>query len=237
MEERLQKYLSECGIASRRSSEKLITDGLISVNGMVVNELGTKVNPETDIVKYKGKIVKRTEKNIYIALNKPLGYITTMKDEFNRPKVVDLLKGVKEKVYPVGRLDYNSSGLLLLTNDGELTYKLTHPGHQVNKEYIVRIKGVPDETSLKNLRSGVLIDGYITSPAVIDIILCEKNYTTLRFLIHEGRNRQIRKMCSSVGHDVIELKRVSIGNLKLGDLKEGEWRYLSDLEISFLKSN
>jgi 23S rRNA pseudouridine2605 synthase len=236
VEERLQKFLSECGVASRRGSEQLIRDGCISVNDLVIRDMGIKVNPETDVVKYKGKIVRKCEISIYLIMNKPIGYVTTVKDEFNRPKVIDLLKGIDQKVYPVGRLDYNSSGLLLLTNDGKLTYKLTHPGHEVNKKYLVRVKGNPDINSINRLRKGVIIDGYLTSPAKISIIYSDKGSTVLEFIIHEGRNRQIRKMCSFIGNEVISLKRVSVGELSLGDLKDGQWRYLTESEVDYLIS-
>lgn len=235
MEERLQKYLSECGVASRRGAEKLIKEGLISVNGSLVYDMGIKINPERDIVKYLDKIIRKNEEKVYLMLNKPPGYITTVKEQFGRPKVVDLLKGVKEKVYPVGRLDYESSGLLLLTNDGDLTYKLTHPGHEIDKTYFVKVSGFPDDASLTRLRKGIVIDGFITSPAQIDVIGSEKGITSLKFIIHEGRNRQIRKMCSAIGYRVVFLQRIAVGNITLGNLAEGKWRYLNNQEIHYLK--
>lgn len=236
MNERLQKFLSECGIASRRAAEKLIKEGYISVNGCVVRDMGVKVDTDIDIVRYKGAIVKKSIEKVYIMLNKPKGYITTVNDEFKRRTVMELVKGVGVKVYPVGRLDYDSSGLLLLTNDGDFTYRLTHPGHEVNKVYEVRINGFPDENSIEKLRTGVVIDGRSTSPADVYVLNTGENYTVLKFIIHEGRNRQIRKMCSTIGHEVIDLNRVSIGDIKLGNLKAGEWRYLTPAEISCLKS-
>lgn len=234
MIERLQKYLSESGIASRRASEELIKAGLVSVNNKIITEMGTKINTDTDLVTYKGELIKKEDSKIYIMLNKPSGYITTVKDQFDRLKVTDLIKDVKYKLHPVGRLDYNSSGLLLLTNDGDITYRLTHPGHEVDKTYWVKVLGIPQENELEKLRNGVLIDNIITSPAVIDIIEIKNNYSKMRFIIHEGKNRQIRKMLSAIGYEVIELKRVSIGELNLGDLKEGEWRYLSKQEIKYI---
>lgn len=235
MEERLQKFLSECGISSRRGCEELIKNGLVSVNNTIIREMGVKINPETDIVRYKGRIVKKNNKYIYIMLNKPKGYITTVKDEFNRPTVMDFVKSIGQKIYPVGRLDYNSSGLLLLTNDGDLAFKLTHPGHEIDKEYIVKVNGNPDEQSLKRLQNGILIDGRLTSPAKVRVVNSNKDYTILSFIIHEGRNRQIRKMCSTIGHEVLDLKRVAIGKIKLGGLKEGEWKHLSKWEVQYLK--
>jgi 23S rRNA pseudouridine2605 synthase len=235
MQERLQKYLAECGIASRRKCEELIKQGLITVNGSVVTDMGVKINPEKDFVKYRNKVVRRTEDKLYIMLNKPSGYVTTTSEQFNRPKVTDLIKGVKYRLYPVGRLDYDSSGLLLLTNDGEMTYKLTHPSHQVDKKYIVRVKGMPDENSLEILRTGVKLDDFTTSPALARVIDSESKNAVLEITIHEGKNRQIRRMCSSIGHEVISLKRVSTGKIRLGDLKEGQWRYLTAEETDYLK--
>lgn len=236
MNERLQKYISECGIASRRDSEKLIKSGLICINNTLVTDMGIKVDPEKDIITYKGKIIKKTNNIIYVMLNKPTGYITTVRDQYNRPKVIDLVKEIKEKIYPIGRLDYNSSGLLLLTNDGDITYKLTHPGHEINKTYYVTVYGMPNETDLEKLRNGIIIDDYMTSTAKINISYIKGNNAVLVFKIHEGRNRQIRKMCSYIKHEVIDLKRVAIGELEIGDLPEGKWRYLKDYEIEYLKN-
>lgn len=236
MEERLQKFLSECGMASRRASEQLIRDGFVSVNGIIVRDMGLKVNPEKDVVRYKGKIVTKEENMIYIMLNKPKGYITTMHEQYGRPMVVDLIRDVKKRVYPVGRLDFDSSGLLLMTNDGDVAYRLTHPGHSVNKEYMVVVRGIPDEEAIKRLREGILIDGRMTSPAVVSLVRRDKSSAVLRFVIHEGRNRQIRKMCSAVGCMVMDLKRISMGRLYLGSLPEGKWRYLTSDEIGYLKS-
>ncbi|HBM81982.1 MAG TPA: pseudouridine synthase, partial [Clostridiaceae bacterium] len=230
-----QKYLAECGIASRRKSEELIKNGLVKVNDIVVKDMGVKIDIEKDVVKYKGKIAKKASSKVYIMLNKPKGYITSLKEQFHRPIVTDLIKGVKERVFPVGRLDYNSSGLLILTNDGDLAFKMMHPGHEVNKEYIVEVKGIPDSMEIRKLRNGVVIDGYKTSAANVELINSDNNSSTLRFIIHEGRNRQIRKMCKAIKHDVISLKRVAVGNVRLGDLKEGKFRYLTLDEVRGLK--
>jgi len=233
---RLQKFLAEAGLGSRRKCEEIIITGRVKVNDIVVNELGTKVDPEKDVVKVDDKIIKKRDK-VYIVLNKPEGYITSVKDQFNRPTVLDLLRGVKERVFPVGRLDYNTSGLLILTNDGDLSYKITHPKHKVVKTYIALIKGIPDEADLERFRKGLKIEeDFITSPAEIEILKTYKNSSLVRIKIHEGRNRQIRKMCAAIGHPVMKLTRESIGKITLGGLKKGDWRYLTDEEIEYLKN-
>ncbi|AEF17257.1 pseudouridine synthase Rsu [Thermoanaerobacterium xylanolyticum LX-11] len=232
--ERLQKYLAECGIASRRKCEQLILDGKVKVNGETVRELGVKVDPNKDVVEYNGKVVTKVNKNIYIMLNKPVGYITTVKDQFDRPSVIDLVS-IDDRVYPIGRLDYDTSGLLLLTNDGDLANKLMHPRHNINKVYIAQIKGVPDKMKLDMFRNGLRIDNYKTAKAEIDILKVTNGNSTVKIAIHEGRNRQIRKMCELIGHPVLKLKRVKIGNLDIGNLKTGQWRYLSKDEVEYLK--
>ena len=221
MEERLQKFLAEAGIASRRKSEELIAAGRVQVNGQVVRELGVKIDPAKDKVLFDNKPVKAQEtKKVYIMLHKPEGYVTTAKEQFGRPAVVDLVQGVKERIFPVGRLDYDTSGLLLLTNDGDLTYKLTHPKHDVDKTYIAKLYGVPDEGALQKFRRGVVIDGRKTRPAKIQILEKEKDmrFCTAEIIIHEGKNRQVRKMCEAIKHPVAQLKRVATGELTLGDL-------------------
>ncbi|MEY8303093.1 pseudouridine synthase [Anaerosalibacter bizertensis] len=232
---RLQKYMALCGIASRRKSEEIILEGRVKVNGKVINELGVKIEPGRDIVIVDGKNIKMEEKKVYIMLNKPIGYVTTVKDEFNRNKVIDLIDGVEERIYPVGRLDYDTSGLLLLTNDGEMTYKLTHPSNEVKKTYIGKVRGVPTEAELEKFRNGLKIDNYITAKAEIKILKKSKDSSLLVMEIHEGRNRQIRKMCAAINHPIIKLKRVAVGKLKLGDLKLGDWRYLKNKEVEYLK--
>lgn len=233
MEVRLQKYLAEAGVASRRKCEELILAGKVSVNDVEITELGTKVNPEKDIVKYNGKVVKTEEEKVYILLNKPIGYITTAKDQFNRETVLDLVK-IKQRVVPVGRLDMYTSGALILTNDGELVNKLTHPKNEINKTYNVTVKGGITEEDVKQLSNGVeLDDGYITRPAIVKILKIdeEKDISRVQITIHEGKNRQVRRMCDAIGKRVLALHRSKIGNLEVKDLKIGTWKYLTEKEI------
>ena len=237
MEEmRLQKYLAASGIASRRKCEELILNESIKVNGKVVTELGTKVNPEKDEVLYNGKKVNLEEEKIYILLNKPLGYITTAKEQFGRDKVLDLVK-INKRIVPVGRLDMYTSGALILTNDGEFVNKLTHPSGEVEKTYNVTVKGKVTNEDVQKLKQGVEIDdGYITKPAKVKILKIddEKNISRIQITIHEGKNRQIRKMCEAIGKKVLALHRSSIGNIDVKNLKLGEWRYLNKNEIKEL---
>ncbi|SHE54480.1 ribosomal large subunit pseudouridine synthase B [Caldanaerobius fijiensis DSM 17918] len=235
MLERLQKYMAKSGVASRRKCEELIRKGCVKLNGRVVTDMGVKVNPDVDIIQVNGKIIKPQKKKIYILLNKPVGFITTVKDQFNRPTVMDLIGYQRERLYPVGRLDYDTSGLLILTNDGELTYKLTHPSHEITKTYLATLQGVPDEEDLRRFRTGLKIDNYVTSPAEISILKIFNSRSLVEIKIHEGKNRQIRKMCEKIGHPVISLKRIAIGDITLEGLKEGQWRYLSDEEIEYLR--
>ncbi len=238
MEERLQKFLAEAGVASRRKAEELIAQGKVKVNGKVVTEMGMKIDPAKDEVTYLDKkVTTKNTKMVYIMLYKPEGYVTTAKEQFGRPAVMDLVKGVKERIFPVGRLDYDTSGLLLLTNDGDLTYKLTHPKHDVDKTYIAKLYGVPDEGALQKFRRGVVIDGKRTKPAKIQIIDKDKDgrFCTAEIIIHEGRNRQVRKMCEAIKHPVAQLKRVATGELKLGDLQKGKYRHLTEKEVKYLK--
>ncbi len=231
---RLQKFLAECGIASRRKCEELILEGKVKVNGTVVTELGTKIEPNKDIVTFDGKeIALKEEKKVYILLNKPVGYVTTASDERGRKTVMELLDGVKEKVVPVGRLDMFTSGLLLLSNDGDFIYKVTHPKHETTKTYIVKTRGIPTEKDLDKLRNGVKIEDYITSPAKVELLLKDNTNNISRILIeiHEGRNRQVRKMCESIGLSVIALKRQGVGGLTCEGVDKGKWRYLTEEEV------
>lgn len=234
MEERLQKYMARCGIASRRKAEQIILQGNVKVNGLVVKELGSKINPEKDVVTVYNKRIYEKEKHIYIKLYKPEGYITTVKDQFNRKTVLDLIN-IKERIYPIGRLDYDTSGLLLLTDDGDLANKLMHPKYHIYKTYEIEIKGSINENSINKLRTGVLIDGYKTAPAKVKLLKQDKKMSLVKISIHEGKNRQVRKMFETVGHNVLKLKRISFGNINLGELKKGQWNYLTDHEINFLK--
>jgi len=237
MEEiRLQKYLALCGVASRRACEEIMLAGRVTVNGSVADQLGIKVT-DSDEVKVDGKVVRQSTKKIYIMVNKPVGVVTTMDDKHGRPTVANLYENeIRERIYPVGRLDMDSEGLLIMTNDGELTYALTHPRHIVDKTYHVTINGHISDRDLQKLRKGVVIDGRKTAEASVNEIGGDANTTVLEFIIHEGRNRQIRKMLESVGKKVLVLRRVKIGNLTLGHIPEGRWRYLSPAEVKYLKS-
>ena len=235
MEERLQKYLASCGIASRRKCEEYILQGKVEVNGRKVTELGTKINIEKDIVKFEGNLIKQDKKNIYILLNKPIGYVTTVEDQFKRDTVLDLVK-VKERIVPVGRLDMYTSGALILTNDGDFVYKVTHPKHEIEKTYTVTLKGIVQNAEVEQLRNGVKIDDYITKPAKVKILKTdvEKDISRLEITIHEGKNRQIRKMCESVGRKVLALHRSRIGTIGVKDIELGKWRYLKEKEVKEL---
>lgn len=229
---RLQKYLAEAGIASRRKCEELILQGKIEVNDKIVTELGTKINPTVDKVKYCGKLVEKSEKLLYILLNKPIGYVTTVKDQFNRDTVLNLVK-VKERVVPVGRLDMYTSGALILTNDGDFVYRVTHPKHEITKTYTVTVKGIVKDEEVQKLKDGVEIDNYITRPAKVRIMKIdeEKNISRLEITIHEGKNRQVRKMCEAVGRNVLALHRSKIGDIGVKDLELGRWRYMTQKEV------
>ena len=236
MEERLQKYLANAGIASRRKCEELILEGKIKINGQTVLELGTKINPEIDKIQYNGKIVEPEVEKIYILLNKPIGYVTTAKDQFKRATVLDLVK-VNKRIVPVGRLDMYTSGALILTNDGDLVNKLTHPKNEIDKTYNATVRGIITEKEVQKLRDGVEIDDeYITKPAKVKVLKIdeEKNISRISITIHEGKNRQVRKMCKAIGKNVLALHRSKIGNIDVKDLKIGEWRYLTQKEINNL---
>lgn len=235
MEERLQKYLAECGIASRRKCEEYIIQGKVQVNGKTITELGVKVNPEKDKITFEGKNVKQEERKVYILLNKPIGYVTTSDEQFGRDKVLDLVK-VRERVVPVGRLDMYTSGALILTNDGDFVYKVTHPKHEITKTYTVTVKGIIKNEEVEQLRKGVKIDDYTTRPAKVKILKTdeEKDISRLEITIHEGKNRQVRRMCEYVGRRVIALHRSKIGNIGVKDIELGKWRYLKDFEVKTL---
>lgn len=231
---RLQKFLADCGICSRRKAEEYILSGKVKVNNNIVTELGTKVDEIKDKVYFNNKLVNIENSKVYIMLNKPEGCVTTAKEQFNRKTVFDYIN-IKERVVPVGRLDYDTSGLLLLTNDGDLTYKLTHPKHSIKKVYIAKVYGVPNKKKLDTFKKGIIINGYKTLPSNIEILQNDNKYSVLKISISEGKNRQIRKMCEAIGHRVISLKRIAIEKLSIGNLKIGEYRYLNKDEVKYLK--
>ena len=235
---RINKYIALCGVASRRKAEELILAGRVTVNDEVMTELSYKVDEENDIVKVDDKLIKEENKLVYILLNKPEGYITTVKDQFDRPSVLDLVSDIKERVYPIGRLDYETSGLLLLTNDGDLTYKLTHPKHEVDKTYVARVKGKLTKEEIEIFKTGLKIEDYTTAPAKLKVIKYDeqRDSSLLEIKIHEGKNRQVRKMCKAINHPVLRLRRSAMGKIKIGDCEIGKYRYLTEDEIKYLKN-
>ena len=231
---RLNKYIAESGVASRRKADQLTVNGAVKINGKVMKEPGYDVKPE-DTVEVNGRVLRPAAKKIYLALNKPMGYITTVSDEQGRPTVMDLITDVTERVFPVGRLDYNTTGLLILTNDGELSQKLTHPQHQVTKTYHARVSGVLSNERLNRLRNGVDIGGFVTSKARVEILKQAEKSTIVEIEISEGKNRQVRKMFTAVGCKVQELERVAMGEIRLGRLLQGHYRKLTATEVAYLK--
>ena len=235
--ERLQKILSQAGVASRRASEQLMLDGRVTVNGTTVRALGTKADSDRDDIRVDGRRVKIVERRRYLLLNKPRGYVTTRSDPERRPTVIDLLRGVREYVYPVGRLDFESEGLLIMTNDGDLAARLTHPSHGVARVYEARVLGVPDAHDLNRLSRGLVIDGRRTQSADVTLLPPRRDArgATIVITIREGRNRQVRNMCEVIGHPVAHLRRVAIGPIKDPRLKLGAWRDLSEEEVARLR--
>lgn len=227
---RLQKFLAESGVASRRKSEELIESGKVKVNGHIAS-IGDKVNPKKDTVTVNGKKIIKQKENTYIVLHKPRGFITTMSDEMDRKCVAELIKDVKVRVFPVGRLDRDSEGMLIFTNDGEFANALTHPTKHVPKTYRVTVRPSISEEQLTALTEGIIIDDRKTAPAEVHVVTKEENRVVLEIILYEGRNRQIRKMCEEVGLEVARLKRTAIGSIKLGMLKQGAWRNLTDDEV------
>jgi 23S rRNA pseudouridine2605 synthase len=235
--DRLQKILSQAGVASRRASEQLMREGRVTVNGAPATELGTKADPARDDIRVDGRRIRPAERHRYILLNKPRGYVTTRSDPQRRPTVMDLI-GAREYVYPVGRLDYESEGLLILTNDGELAARLTHPRHGIARVYEARVLGVPDVRDVERLSRGIILDGRRTAPATIERLPHRRDdrEAVLRITLHEGRNRQVRRMCEAIGHPVSHLRRVAIGPIRDARLRVGEWRELTKSEVRSLKS-
>lgn len=240
MEERLQKYLANSGVCSRRKAEELILAGKVKVNGKVIKELGTKINPEKDKIEYNGKVIKENKRKVYILLNKPVGYVTTMNEQFGRDSILDLLKGVEDRVVPAGRLDMYTSGALILSNDGDFINKVTHPKHEVEKTYNVTLHGIVTSEDAERLREGVIIDNngqeFKTGKAIVKILKTDevKNQSRLQITIHEGKNREVRKMIGAIDKKVIALHRARIGNLDVKNLKLGTWRNLTLKEVQNL---
>jgi pseudouridine synthase len=231
--ERLQKVMAHAGVASRRKCEEIISQGRVKVNGEVVTELGTKVSPD-DLIEVDGQVIFQ-EKKVYLLLNKPVGYITTVDDPRGRKTVLDLIKGVPQRIYPVGRLDYDTSGLLILTNDGDLTYALTHPSHMIDKTYRVEVQGHPSPKELARLEKGVLLDDGITAPARIENLQKRRDTTVFEITIYEGRNRQVRRMCEFIDYPVENLKRIKFAFIELNGLAEGKFRFLNKEEVNKLR--
>ncbi|NMD37750.1 MAG: rRNA pseudouridine synthase [Christensenellaceae bacterium] len=231
---RLQKYMAQCGVASRRAAEEIIKEGRVKINGNIITQMGVLVEPD-DFVTLDDKPIKIEPEKHYIMYHKPMGEITSVKDEAGRPTVLDKFRDYPVRIYPVGRLDFNSEGLLLLTNDGELASKMLHPSRKMDKVYLARVSYKVEEADAKKLEKGVYIDGYKTAPARVKILNANNLFTDIMITIHEGKNRQVRKMVESIGHQVVLLRRVRFGSLELGDLPRGMWRRLSDVELKKLK--
>jgi len=232
---RLNKFLAQAGVASRREVDKMIAEGRIKVNGQVVQVLGYKIDNEKDRVEVDGRRVEREEGLVYLMLNKPPGYLVTLKDNFKRPTIQQLLPSLRQRIFPVGRLDFDSSGLLLMMNDGELAYRLTHPRFKVPKVYLVKVMGEPDPSDLARLEKGIYLDGKKTAPAKIAQIKSDPKKSLFKIEIFEGRKREVKRMFQAIGHKVLHLQRISFGGLRLGTLKTGKWRYLIRKEIDALK--
>lgn len=234
---RLQKFLANAGICSRRKAEEYILEGKVKVNGKIICELGMKIDPAKDEIIFDGKDVKLENNKVYILLNKPIGYVTTVKEQFGRPVVTDLVKGVKEKVLPVGRLDMYTSGAIILTNDGDFIYRVTHPKYEVEKTYQVTVRGIVTDDEIEKLKNGVKIDNYISGKAKVKVLKIDeaKNISRIQITIHEGKNREVRKMCKAIGKNVIALHRSKIESIDVKNLALGEWRYLRDEEVLRLK--
>lgn len=232
---RINKYLADCGVASRRKCDELIAQGKVKVNGKVVRELGLDIK-HTDVVLFENRAVRPSVKRVYYKLHKPKGYVTTASDEKGRKTVVELMRKVQERIYPIGRLDYDTEGLLILTNDGDITNILTHPKNNVKKTYIASVEGDITPADIKQISKGVDIGGYVTQPCSAQILDKDDKFTRVEIVIAEGKNHQVKKMFEAVGKTVAFLKRTSIGEIKLGGLSRGEYKALTTKEISYLKS-
>ncbi len=232
---RLNKFIASCGVASRRGADTIIAEGRVTINGRPVISIGTDVDPNTDVVAVDGTLLSFHSENIYILLNKPVGVLSTCDDDRGRKCVIDLIDGIKQRVFPVGRLDYDTEGLLLLTNDGDFAYRCTHPKHEMDKTYEAIVHGRLDSDVIKHLENGIILDGVRTAPAKIRHVEHPNVKNLIEITIHEGRNRQVKRMFEAVGCHVMHLKRTRMGNLTLGDLPVGKWRYLAESEISILE--
>ncbi|WP_084480980.1 pseudouridine synthase [Peptoclostridium acidaminophilum] len=232
---RLNKYIAFCGAASRRKADELVLQGRVRINGILVKEVGVQIEPGIDTVEIDGKTITPEDEKVYIMLNKPTGYVSTAKDQFGRKTVLDLVDTDK-RVYPVGRLDYDTSGLIILTNDGDFSYAMTHPKHEIKKVYIAKIKGKPSISQIALFERGLRIEGYTTAPSRLELLKYDaaSDSSVVRITIHEGKNRQVRKMCDAIGHPVMSLSRVQIGHLNLGDLEKGKSRPLKAEEVKRL---
>ena len=235
--ERLQKVMAGAGIASRRKCEELIAEGAVKVNGQQVTEQGIKVDPQKDKIQVQGKLINRPEDKVYLLMYKPRGYVTTLNDPQGRKTIVDLLKKIKERVYPVGRLDYDSEGLLLVTNDGELANALIHPSHEVKKTYLVTVAGIPLPKSLEQMSKGLELEDGITAPTQVTLVEILDDRSLLEITVHEGKNRLVRRMCEKIGHPVLRLKRIKLGTLNIKGVKPGQYRLLNPKEVRELKKS
>ena len=231
---RLQKYIADSGITSRRKAEELIREGRVRVDGRVVTEMGVKIDPDVNTVEVDGRDIRPEQKKFYIMLNKPTGYITTTSDDFDRPTVMELTRDVHARIYPVGRLDYDTQGMLILSNDGDFANAIMHPSNKLKKTYLVWTRGMITPDAIKKLRAGVDIGDYVTRPAEVELIGANERESNIKVIIGEGKKRQVRRMFETVGFPVIRLKRVEIGGVMLGNLPEGKWRHLRKAEIDLL---
>lgn len=239
MEERLQKVMAAAGVGSRRKCEELISEGRVTVNGKVVDRLGMKVDPQKSEIRVDGKLVTLPDRNYYILLNKPAGYTSTKFDPFAKKTVLELVADVSANLHTVGRLDVDTEGLIILTNDGDLTYRLTHPSHEIGKTYVATVRGKVDEDDLDRLRTGIQLEDGVTAPAKAKLLNVSPDgrRSTVELTIHEGKKRQVRRMFNAIGHRVEHLIRTKIGSISIGNLKAGEWRYLTDDEVKRLKES